>query len=100
MEVASGAFAWRLDILPACGRPHVPLCRVRKESTLAAWSSARLSCGPVRRGESPLSRLAAVRCGLKMRAVDHHAFGRPALGRKVGEDSVKIPMRDQRTNRL
>ena len=26
---------------------------------------------------------------LKMRAVDHHAVGRAALGRKVGEDSVE-----------
>jgi hypothetical protein len=26
---------------------------------------------------------------LKMRAVDHHAVGRPALGRKIGEDSVE-----------
>ena len=26
---------------------------------------------------------------LKMRAVDHHAVGRPALSRKVGEDSVE-----------
>jgi hypothetical protein len=31
---------------------------------------------------------------LEMRAVDRHAVWRAALGRKLGEDAVKMPMRE------
>jgi hypothetical protein len=43
----------------------------------------------MRPGECPFEQSGGREMPLKMRAVDHHAVGRAALGRKVGEDLVE-----------
>jgi hypothetical protein len=43
----------------------------------------------MRRVNPPFEQTGGCPMRLKMRAVDHHAVGRAALGRKVGEDSVE-----------